>query len=199
MHEADSNVSLMRSAACLVGAALPGRGSNPLLCYLQSGPAHQAIGEAAQDRLTPQASAVLARIWQDTDTLSPGSLAGAAPATSACATLGRAPVVDPFPTGQKAPQKACARFWRGIPGACPVCEETRLQGRQTVCSPGCRRERSRRRSQPRTGHAPVHATSWPERRSRLPMRLALWALMAVVCLATMATYRGRVPRSCREV
>ena len=43
-----------------------------------SGPAHQAIGEAAQDRLTPQVSAALARILQDTDTLSPGALASVA-------------------------------------------------------------------------------------------------------------------------
>jgi hypothetical protein len=43
-----------------------------------SGPAHQAIGEAAQDQLTPAAQAALARILQDTDTLAPGSLAGVA-------------------------------------------------------------------------------------------------------------------------
>jgi S1/P1 Nuclease len=43
-----------------------------------SSPAHQAIGEAAQSRLTPQARAALARILQDTDTLSPGALAGVA-------------------------------------------------------------------------------------------------------------------------
>ena len=40
-----------------------------------SSPAHEAIGEAAQSRLTPQASAALARILQDTGTLSPGALA----------------------------------------------------------------------------------------------------------------------------
>src|SRR5262245_17206271 len=43
-----------------------------------SSPAHQAIGEAAQSRLTPQAAAALARILQDTDTLSPGARAGVA-------------------------------------------------------------------------------------------------------------------------
>src|SRR5262245_29179951 len=43
-----------------------------------SSPAHEAIGEAAQSRLTPQASAALARILQDTDTLSPGALAAVA-------------------------------------------------------------------------------------------------------------------------
>ena len=33
---------------------------------------HQAIGLAAESQLTPQAKAALARILQDTDTLSPG-------------------------------------------------------------------------------------------------------------------------------
>jgi hypothetical protein len=34
-----------------------------------SSPAHEAIGDAAQDQLTPQARAALAGILQDTDVL----------------------------------------------------------------------------------------------------------------------------------
>jgi hypothetical protein len=43
-----------------------------------SGPAHQAIGEAAQDQLSPQARAALARTLQNADSLAPGALAGVA-------------------------------------------------------------------------------------------------------------------------
>jgi hypothetical protein len=48
-----------------------------------SSPAHEAIGDAAQDQLT-QARAALAGILQDTDVLAPGALAGVATGPMIC-------------------------------------------------------------------------------------------------------------------
>ena len=64
---------MKRLAAALAIVLL---GTSPVGAW--SSPAHQAIGDAAQDHLTPQANAALARILQDTSTLSSGALAGVA-------------------------------------------------------------------------------------------------------------------------
>jgi hypothetical protein len=50
----------------------------PTSAWTWSSPAHQAIADAAQARLTPAAQAALAQILQGTTVLAPGALAGVA-------------------------------------------------------------------------------------------------------------------------